>query len=324
MGALVGAPVEQRHHRHDRPVIHGHQPAVGRRSAAARTQGDLPPGARRGRLPRRRRLGRSARRRLHPAVARSRDDDGPDPAGRPGQQPRVGDQGAPGPPDGRRHLHRPAAAQRAPRRRSGVRRSVLQGALGDQRDRQGQGAGILRVRRVRPVPARHSPAVREPQQARHPDQDDRRPVGPPAGLERGRDRRRRVRLAAGAAAALVRPLPQGRERSDPRHRHREPDLLRAGHRGVAEELVVDPLVPQGRDAQAVRHVGAPRSARRTHLGHADRRHLEPLPGPGRRPVHPLGQPVDRRAAQPGRSRTCRASRTTSSTTRPAPSSPPSR
>ena len=88
LGALVGAPVEQRHHRHDRPVVHGHQPALGGRGQAAGAQGDLPAGARRRRLPRRRRLGWAARRRLHPAVARTRHHDGPDPAGRPGQRAR--------------------------------------------------------------------------------------------------------------------------------------------------------------------------------------------------------------------------------------------
>ena len=53
----LGAPpvVEQRQGRHGRRVLHGHQPADGRRPPPARSQGDLPAGSRRRRLPRHRR-----------------------------------------------------------------------------------------------------------------------------------------------------------------------------------------------------------------------------------------------------------------------------
>ena len=67
--------------RHDRPLLHGHQPDLRRGRSPARPQGDLPAGAGRRRLPRRRGQRRPDRRRLHPAVARHRDRHRADPAG---------------------------------------------------------------------------------------------------------------------------------------------------------------------------------------------------------------------------------------------------
>ena len=116
----------------------------------------------------------------------------------------------------RRHLHRPHAGQGAGGPGHGVRRTLLRRALPDQRDLQGQRADVPDRRRVRPVPARHPAALREPPQARRPDQADHRPVGPPQGLVGRRGRQRRLRPAQRAAAALVRPLRQGHARQDPR------------------------------------------------------------------------------------------------------------
>ena len=54
------------------------------------------------------------------------------------------------------------------------------------------------------------------------------------GLVRRRGRQRRLRPARRAAAALVRPLRQGRGRPDARQGHRADDLVRAGHRRLAQ------------------------------------------------------------------------------------------
>ena len=83
------AALEQRQHRDDRCVLHGHRPDLRRRRAAGRPQGDLPAGAGGRRLPRRGRLRRPDRLRLHAAVARPGHGDQPDPAGRRGHRPAV-------------------------------------------------------------------------------------------------------------------------------------------------------------------------------------------------------------------------------------------
>ena len=218
---------------------------------AGRAEGDLPAGAGGRRLPRRGRLRRPDRLRLHAAVARPGHGDQPDPAGRRGHRPAVRDRRARLAHRRGRHLHRPHAGQGAGRPGHGVRRPVLRRALPDQRDLQGQRADVPDRRRVRPLPARHPAALREPPQARRPDQADHRPVGPPQGLVGRRGRQRRLRPAQRAAAALVRPLRQGHARQDPRLRHRADDLLRAGHRRLDEDEQLGRQRPGRLDLEAV-------------------------------------------------------------------------
>ena len=144
----LGAPpvVEQRQGRHGRRVLHGHQPADGRRPPPAGPQGDLPAGARRRRLPRHRRVRRPARRRLHPAVAGPGQRHRPDPAGLPLQRSVVGHRSPRRAPDRQRDVHDDAGAAGAARRQPDVRRPVLPRAVGDRVHRPGEGADLPRRR----------------------------------------------------------------------------------------------------------------------------------------------------------------------------------
>ena len=190
------------------------------------------PGSRR--LPRRGRLRRPGRLRLHAAVARPGHRDRPDPAGRRRHRPAVGDR-------------RAGLADRYGATFTGP--TLVKALAGQDTAYDGpfyaerspinvidkvERADVPGRRRVRPLPARHPAALREPAQARRPDQDDHRPVGPPQGLVGRRGRQRRLRPAQRAAAALVRPLRQGRGRHDAGQRHRADDLVRAGHRRLAQ------------------------------------------------------------------------------------------
>ena len=314
------ATVEQRPDRDDRRLLHGDQPDLRRRRQACRPEGDLPAGPRSRRLPRRRRLGRPGRRGLHPAVARAGHRDRSDPAGRGrpsdpqsaigAMASRIGTAGTfTGPTlvkamaGGDTAYDGPFYAERSPIN------VIEQGGRADVPGRRG----------VRPLPARHPAALREPPQARCPDQDDHRSVGPPEGLVGSRGRQRRLRPAQRAAAALVRPLRHGQVRPGAGHRHRADDLVRAGHRHLAQgrqlgrqrpgRLLLATLRQRLATAPPEPSPGAPpRTARRTSCPCRS-----PVCAPGRRTSGPPGS--WRRARPP-----TRAWRTTGSTT---PSASPS-
>ena len=137
-------------------------------------------------------------------------------------------------------------------------------------------------------------------------------------------RQGRLRLADELQLRWFDHYVKGMQRPDARLRHRQPDLLRAGHRRLAQELEVDRPSTEGAKLQALRHVGATGAPGGLTTGARDGRHVDRLPGPGRRALHPLGQPVDRRTAERGARRPAVPRRTTSSTTRPARCSRPGR
>ena len=74
----------------------------------------------------------------------------------------------PGRPPGRRRHASPCrwSSRRSAGGEPAYDGAVLQAALTDQRGQQGRRADVLRQRRVRPVPARHPAALREPAEAR--------------------------------------------------------------------------------------------------------------------------------------------------------------